>query len=162
MSFTDQRPSWRVATKLEQRSLLLAVNCVAGLAIYFFGMPSETRFIGPHCNISNSPGYDQGMMGGVNTLYDYVNTMKFGFIKAKGTVVVRDTLLQGGIVSVYYSGTLRIKSLAIACVWGIIGALLQCSAQNSIWMICASPSQRDRHWDPQCHGPDLGIWDHRI
>lgn len=91
------------------------------------------------------------MMGGVNTSYDYVNTMKFGYINPKGTVVVTNTLLQGGIVSVYYLGTLvgclmggalgdrvgRIKSLAIACVWGIIGASLQCSAQNSTWMICA-------------------------
>ena len=90
-------------------------------------------------------------MGGVNTSYDYVNTMKFGYINPKGAVVVTNTLLQGGIVSVYYLGTLvgclmggalgdrvgRIKSLAIACVWGIIGASLQCSAQNSTWMICA-------------------------
>ena len=70
------------------------------------------------------------MMGGVNTSYDYVNTMRFGYINPKGTVVVTNTLLQGGIVSVYYLGTLvgclmggalgdrvgRIKSLAIACV----------------------------------------------
>lgn len=96
-------------------------------------------------------GYDQGMMGGVNTSYNYVYTMKFGYVDSTGTVVVTNTLLQGGIVSVYYLGTLvgcliggslgdrvgRIKSIGIAAVWGIIGASLQCSAQNATWMICA-------------------------
>ena len=37
MSFEDQRASWRVAAKLQKRSLLIAINCVAGLAILFFG-----------------------------------------------------------------------------------------------------------------------------
>ena len=40
-------PSWNVSRHLEKRKLLIAINCIAGLSIFFFG-------------------YDQGMMGGVN------------------------------------------------------------------------------------------------
>lgn len=50
---------YNIANRLEKRNLLIAVNCVAGLAIFFFG-------------------YDQGMMGSVNVSIDYaVNTMKW-------------------------------------------------------------------------------------
>lgn len=77
-----------VVHRLEKRSLLIAINCIAGLSIFFFG-------------------YDQGMMGGVNGAVDYYqNTMKFGHPAADGAPVIDNTLLQGGIVSVYYLGTL--------------------------------------------------------
>jgi hypothetical protein len=33
----DQLSGWRVADKLEKRSLLIAINCVAALSIFFFG-----------------------------------------------------------------------------------------------------------------------------
>ena len=33
----DQLSGWRVAGKLEKRSLLIAINCVAALSIFFFG-----------------------------------------------------------------------------------------------------------------------------
>ena len=61
-------------------------------------------------------------------------------------------LLQGGIVAVYYlPGTLagafwggwlgdrygRIFTIAFATLWAIVGAALQCSAQNADWMFCA-------------------------
>lgn len=66
------------------------------------------------------------------------------------TPVVTDSLLQGGIVSVYYLGTLcgallggwlgdrigRIRSIAVGALWAIVGAALQCSAMNANWMIC--------------------------
>jgi MFS family permease len=66
-----------------------------------------------------------------------------------GSIIVTNTLLQGGIVSVYYLGTLigcfmggyvsdklgRIKSLGFGAAWGIIGAALQCTAMNPAWMI---------------------------
>ncbi|KAK3618750.1 hypothetical protein LTR56_024453 [Elasticomyces elasticus] len=45
-----------VANRLEQRSLLIAVNAVAALSIFFFG-------------------YDQGVMGGVNTARHYASLM---------------------------------------------------------------------------------------
>ncbi|KAI9719950.1 MAG: hypothetical protein M1828_005988 [Chrysothrix sp. TS-e1954] len=128
----DKIGKFNIVHRLEKRPLLIAVNCVAGLAIFFFG-------------------YDQGMMGSVNVSIDYaVNTMKFGHVE-DGQVVVDNTLLQGGINSVYYLGTLvgcflggwtgekigRIKTLGLACVWALIGASLQTSAQNHTWMICA-------------------------
>jgi MFS family permease len=119
---------------LEKRQLLVAINCIAALSILFFG-------------------YDQGMMSGVNNAEDYVKLMKFGYTKmeaGEATVVVTNSLLQGGIVAVYYLGTLfgglfggwlgdrmgRIKSIAVGAVWAIVGASLQCSAQNHDWMIC--------------------------
>ncbi|KAJ5639465.1 uncharacterized protein N7484_007327 [Penicillium longicatenatum] len=132
---SDRIPSWNVVHKLEKRQLLIAINCIAALSILFFG-------------------YDQGMMSGVNNAEDYVKLMKFGYTKmedGEATVVVTNSLLQGGIVAVYYLGTLcgglfggwlgdrmgRIKSIAAGAVWAIVGASLQCSAQNHDWMICA-------------------------
>lgn len=43
----DLIPKHNIVHRYEKRKLLIAVNCVAGLAIFFFG-------------------YDQGMMGSVN------------------------------------------------------------------------------------------------
>jgi hypothetical protein len=56
-----------VVHRYEKRSLLIAVNSVAGLSILFFG-------------------YDQGMMGGVNTSYNYYTTMGFAhrWLTARG------------------------------------------------------------------------------
>ncbi|KAF2501521.1 general substrate transporter [Lophium mytilinum] len=124
---------WNVADVLEKKQLLIAVNCIAALSIFFFG-------------------YDQGMMGGVNNAEDYIKLMGFGYIDpVTKDPVVTDSLLQGGIVSVYYLGTLfgcllggwvgdkvgRIKTIALGAAWAILGASLQCSAQNANWMICA-------------------------
>ncbi|KAL1583441.1 hypothetical protein WHR41_07597 [Cladosporium halotolerans] len=128
----DQITGWRVAHKLEKKKLLVAINCVAALSIFFFG-------------------YDQGMMGGVNNATDYINLMGFGYVNEEGDPVVTDSLLQGGIVSVYYLGTLvgclvggwvgdkigRVRTIAFGAAWAIFGAALQCSAQNHIWMIFA-------------------------
>lgn len=126
----NQITTWNIAHKLQKKSLLVAINALAGLAIFFFG-------------------YDQGMMGGVNNAKDYVDTMGFGYVDDQHNVHVTDSLLQGGIVSIYYVGTLvgalfggwigekigRIKAMALGAAWGIIGASLQCSAQNHTWMI---------------------------
>src|ERR1700712_2062272 len=116
-----QIKKWNVAHSLQKRKLLIAINCVAGLAIFFFG-------------------YDQGMMGGVNNAKHYIDTMGFGYVDADKNVHVTNSLLQGGIVSVYYLGTLcgalfggwvgerigRIKSMAVGAGWAIFGASLQC------------------------------------
>ncbi|KAI5451059.1 hypothetical protein NCC49_002547 [Naganishia albida] len=125
---------YNMAHRWEQRSLLIAVNCVAALSIFFFG-------------------YDQGLMGGVNTNRHYARTMGFGyFSEEKGQVEVTHPLLQGGIVAVYYlPGTLlgafiggwlgdkfgRVRTIAIGSAWTIFGAVMQTSAQNSDWMFCA-------------------------
>ncbi|KAL5113746.1 hypothetical protein ACEQ8H_008358 [Pleosporales sp. CAS-2024a] len=128
----DKIHRFNVVHRLEKRSLLIAINCIAGLSILFFG-------------------YDQGVMGGVNTAYDYYTLMGFGHKGPDGGVVVDKTLLQGGIVSVYYLGTLvgclvggsfgdrygRIKTVFLGAAVAVVGASLQCSAMNSEWMIFA-------------------------
>lgn len=83
----DQLSGFRVAAKLEQSKLLFAINSIAGLSIFFFG-------------------YDQGMMSGVNNAKDYIDLMGLGYVDEAGDPVITDSLLQGGIVSVYYLGTL--------------------------------------------------------
>jgi len=128
----ERLSGFNVANFLEKRRLLFAVNCIAALSIFFFG-------------------YDQGMMGGVNNAKDYIDLMGFGYVDPETEEpVITDSLLQGGIVSVYYLGTLagcllggwvgdkvgRIKTIAFGSVWAILGASLQCSAQNANWMIC--------------------------
>ncbi len=76
----DRVASYNVARKYEKRSLLIAINAVAGLSIFFFG-------------------YDQGVMGGVNGNRNYARTMGFGdWDESKGLVNVAKPLLQGGIV----------------------------------------------------------------
>lgn len=90
-------------------------------------------------------------MAGVNNAKDYYTLMGFGTQNEDGSPHVYDALLQGGIVSVYYLGTLvgalfggwfgdkqgRIRAIAMGSVWAILGASLQGSAQNHQWMICA-------------------------
>ncbi|KAG7443247.1 general substrate transporter [Guyanagaster necrorhizus] len=119
------------------RKLYYGINVVAGLAIFFFG-------------------YDQGMMGGVNTSPHYVDTMNLGYSTYEGdsegyVVKITNPTRQGGIVSIYYLGTLigciiagvtgdrlgRLKTMFIGCLWVMVGAALQCSAQNLAWMLCA-------------------------
>ncbi|KAI5299370.1 hypothetical protein KEM55_002235, partial [Ascosphaera atra] len=115
---------WNVANYWSKRRLLVAVNSVAALAIFFFG-------------------YDQGMMAGVNNAKDYIDLMGFGHtVEENGdkySPVITDTLLQGGIVSVYYLGTLvgalaggwigdkigRVRAIAFGSLWGVFGAALQ-------------------------------------
>ena len=77
----DRISRYNVVHKLQKRSLLIAINCVAGLSIFFFG-------------------YDQGVMGGVNTARSYVSIMKFGhYDPISKQVVIDNATLQGGIVS---------------------------------------------------------------
>ena len=77
----DNIASYNVARKFEKRALLILVNAVAGLSIFFFG-------------------YDQGVMGGVNGNRSYANIMGFGYFdEQSGIVNVQKPLLQGGIVS---------------------------------------------------------------
>ncbi|GJC82014.1 sugar transporter STL1 [Colletotrichum liriopes] len=125
---------YNVANRLYKSSLLNTVCLVAGVSIFFFG-------------------YDQGLMGGVNTARDYAELMGFGHWDEEQKIVVVDKpLLQGGIVAVYYlPGTLvgclvggwfgdrygRLKTIAVACIWSILTAALQSGAQNANWMFCA-------------------------
>lgn len=91
------------------------------------------------------------MMLGVNTSPDYVDKMKFGYYDANGDVTVTNSTKQGGIVAIYYFGTLigclfggffsdgygRINAVGVGAFFGILGAALQCSAQQTAWM-CGS------------------------
>lgn len=78
----DQISRFNVIHRYEKRALLIAINCVGSLAIFFFG-------------------YDQGMMGSVNVSINYVvNVMKFGHVIPGTTQTQTDnSLLEGGIVS---------------------------------------------------------------
>ena len=63
----------------------------------------------------------------------------------------RNVAAEGGIVSVYYGGTLigaliagsladrcgRIKAVVFGCMWALLGAVLQASAYNIAWMCSA-------------------------
>ncbi|MCJ1436271.1 hypothetical protein MMC27_005649 [Xylographa pallens] len=80
----DQISKYNLVHRYEKRALLIAINCVAGLSIFFFG-------------------YDQGVMGGVNTSHSYVDIMSFGhWDDATGQAVIDKPTLQGAINAVYY------------------------------------------------------------
>ena len=89
----DKISRFNVVHRYEKRALLIAINCVGSLAIFFFG-------------------YDQGMMGSVNVSIDYaVNVMKMGHVEPGTSQVITDkTLLQGGIVSYRYHASYNIRS----------------------------------------------------
>lgn len=96
-------------------------------------------------------------MSGVNNTPDYVKRMELGEVVPPYpgndvySVNVTNSAKLGGIVSVYYLGTLigamlggwlgdklgRINVIRIGCAWSIFGAALQTAAMNSNWMICA-------------------------
>jgi MFS family permease len=93
-------------------------------------------------------------MGGVNNAKNYIELMGFGHTETvdgdENVPIITNTLLQGGIVAVYYLGCLigalfggwigdkigRIKTIAVGAAWAVFGASLQTSAQNHQWMIC--------------------------
>ncbi|KAK4901019.1 hypothetical protein LTR49_027372 [Elasticomyces elasticus] len=106
-----------------------AVCLVGGLGIFF-------------------EGYDQGIMSGINISPSYVDLMDLG---ADSTGAATKTEREGGIVAVYYLGTIigalaggalsdRIgRNYAVVCAgfFGLLGQSLQAAAQNAAWMICA-------------------------
>ena len=116
-------------TRLTHNKLLAVIQLCSATSIFFFG-------------------YDQGVMGGVNETPDYIRRMKVG--NADGTVVTDSTKL-GGIVAIYYLGTLvgclmggpfsdrygRKKTVVVGCCWAFVGAILMTCAMNSSWMLCA-------------------------
>jgi MFS family permease len=92
-------------------------------------------------------GYDQGVMGGVNSSPTYVTLVGIGTADGK----VTDTTHQGGIVSVYYLGAIfgcfaggwladrvgRINGLLAGSLFALVGGALQAAITNSNFMICA-------------------------
>jgi len=110
------------------KTMYTAINLFAGVAIMFYG-------------------YDQGVMSQVNLNEDYWNHMGINSPKSSS----RNVAAEGGIVAVYYGGTLigaliagsladragRIKAVVFGSMWALLGAILQASAQNIAWMCCA-------------------------
>ena len=86
-------------------------------------------------------------MSQVNLNEDYWNKMGINPVKNNS----RNTAAEGGIVSVYYIGTLigalvagsladrcgRIKAVVFGSLWALLGAALQASAMNITWMCIA-------------------------
>ena len=110
------------------KNMYTAINLFAGVAIMFYG-------------------YDQGVMSQVNLNEDYWNKMGINPVKNNK----RNTAAEGGIVAVYYGGTLigaliagsladragRIKAVVFGSMFALLGAVLQASAYNITWMCCA-------------------------
>ncbi|KAH9823699.1 low-affinity glucose transporter HXT3 [Teratosphaeria destructans] len=111
---------------LKGRSMMYAILALAGTAIIFFG-------------------YDASVMSQVNTNTNYLRLM------SADSGSSRDAAAVGGIVSVWFGGFAigalmvgayadkigRLKTIELGCLWGILGAALQYSAQNITWMILA-------------------------
>ncbi|GAA5856833.1 hypothetical protein JCM8547_008865 [Rhodosporidiobolus lusitaniae] len=93
-------------------------------------------------------GYDQGVMGGVNSSPDYVREVSIGEYPSG---VVDDEVHQGGIVSIYYLGCIvgcfmggwaadrwgRINGVLSASLFAMVGGALQAAAQSSDFMLIA-------------------------
>ncbi|OAA61818.1 major facilitator superfamily transporter sugar [Niveomyces insectorum RCEF 264] len=92
-------------------------------------------------------GYDQGVMGGVNSSPRYVQEVGIGL--PDGTIT--STVHEGGIVSVYYLGCIfgcfaggwaadrigRINGLFIAACFSLVGGALQAATQSSNFILVA-------------------------
>jgi hypothetical protein len=115
--------------KYRGRPMMYLVLLFAGVSILFFG-------------------YDASVMSQVNTNQDYLDLM--GASNAlKGDS--GQAALVGGLVSIWFLGFAigalfvgyyadkigRLKTVQIGCIWGVIGAVLQCSAQDVGMMFVA-------------------------
>lgn len=110
------------------KNMYKAINMFAGVAIMFYG-------------------YDQGAMSQVNLNENYQTLMGINPIKGNS----RNVAAEGGIVCVYYGGTLigalvagaladrcgRIKAVVFGSLWALVGAVLQAAAQD-ISMMCVA------------------------
>ncbi|KAI9693489.1 MAG: hypothetical protein M1820_009225 [Bogoriella megaspora] len=90
-------------------------------------------------------GYDASVMSQVNTNPNYLKLM------GAASSSSRDSAAVGGIVSVWFGGFAigalmvgsyadyigRLKTVQLGCLWALLGAALQASAQNITWMTIA-------------------------
>lgn len=91
MAYDGPSSKYNFAGRLYKQSLLNSIILVAGTSIFFFG-------------------YDQGLMGGVNTNRSYAELMQFGhYDDQSGNVIVTKPLLQGSLVRI--SRLLQIRKL---------------------------------------------------
>lgn len=122
MSFTTL---WK---RLSSRQLNFAIHAFSLVSIFF-------------------EGYDQGVMGGVNSAPKYVTQVGVG--NSDGTVT--DATHQGGLVSVYYLGCIfgcfaggwladrigRVNGLFIGSLFALVGGALQAGITSSDFMLVA-------------------------
>ncbi|PQE11611.1 MFS monosaccharide transporter protein [Rutstroemia sp. NJR-2017a WRK4] len=108
------------------KPMVYSILLLAGTAIMFFG-------------------YDASVMSLINTNEDYLALMGV----ASGSD--GDSAAIGGLVSVWFGGFAigalfvghyadhigRLKTIELGCLWGLLGAALQASAQNLTWMMFA-------------------------
>lgn len=83
----------------------------------------------------------------------------------------RNTAAEGGIVAVYYGGTMvgalmagsladrcgRIKAIVFGCLWVVLGAALQASAYNITWMCFGRVLGKNPLYLGYC-GTDIHSW----
>lgn len=138
-----------------------SVQVVAGIAVLFFGFGKWSVIQASErteCNLIAQCIFflptimfaDQGVMSGVNESKDYLRLMGTAS-GVDGNETQRDSAAIGGIVAIYYLGTLfggllggymadsagRMKAIFLGSLWVILGASLQASAQNITWMMFA-------------------------
>lgn len=138
-----------------------SVQVVAGIAVLFFGFgkwsaiqasePTECNLIAQCVFFLPTIMFaDQGVMSDVNESKDYLRLMGTAS-GVDGNETQRDSAAIGGIVAIYYLGTLfggllggymadsagRMKTIFLGSLWVILGASLQASAQNITWMMFA-------------------------
>ncbi|OOQ83646.1 putative mfs monosaccharide protein [Penicillium brasilianum] len=91
-------------------------------------------------------GYNQGVMGGVSGTSDFIQVTQIG-----SDGVITNATKQGGIVSVYYFGSMvgcfiagwfgdkygRKKGVWLGALFGMIGGSLMAASQNANMFICA-------------------------
>ncbi|CDK25041.1 unnamed protein product [Kuraishia capsulata CBS 1993] len=117
-------PSINRLLKFEGRKMINCILALSGSFIIFFG-------------------YDASVMSQVNDNVDYERLMGVN----NGTD--RDSAAKGGIVSIWFLGfglgaimvgsyadrIGRLRTAFLGCLWALLGAALQCSAQNITWMM---------------------------
>ncbi|WVW79773.1 hypothetical protein I302_101743 [Kwoniella bestiolae CBS 10118] len=113
---------------LRGKKMMYAIQAIGGLAILFYG-------------------YDQGVMSGVVINPQFKQLMGVDSVPESK----RDSAAVGGIVAIYYAGSLfgglvggylgdkigRVKTVIFGCMVGIIGAALQASSMGFTWMCIA-------------------------
>jgi MFS family permease len=92
-------------------------------------------------------GYNQGVMGSVNSVPGFITTVQIGTSDGKVTNVTK----QGGLVAVYYFGAMfgcfcggrladkagRKLAIAVGSAFAVVGGALQAATVNSNMTICA-------------------------
>ncbi|KAG8706864.1 hypothetical protein FRC09_002164 [Ceratobasidium sp. 395] len=140
-----------VTNRLEGKALLTAFNAVCCVSIFFFGYDQ-----GMMSGVNNSEDYINTMkygyvqpdgtpvvtnsakQGGIVAIY-YLGLSMLDFLSYKFRIDIR---LTGTLIGCLIGGKMgdsigRIKTVVLGCAWSIVGAALQCSAQNVPWMVCA-------------------------